>query len=186
MTVYARHIYRKEKLRIELWETPHKAYYSVHIQNRYTYLIKLEMSSTNGHFQFNPILFAILNMNKIICFVGSFSKLYSQSLFTAYTSGIYIQRQMANLTGKKVSVTLPLRNFIFYDHSGNCKAGRAATYPLPPPLIIHSHFPSMSVTQLNLDHKCTSLIYVTFIWNLKVLLKAYFSILFLILLYYQF
>ena len=43
----------------------------------------------NGHFQLNPIPLPILIMNKIICFVGSFSKLYSQSLFSAYTSCIY-------------------------------------------------------------------------------------------------
>ena len=46
----------------------------------------------NGHFQLNPIPFPIRNMTKIICFVGSFSKLYSQSLFLhinpAYTVSI--------------------------------------------------------------------------------------------------
>ena len=49
----------------------------------------MEMSICTGHFQLNPIPLPILIMNKIIRFVGSFSKLYSQSLFSAYTSCIY-------------------------------------------------------------------------------------------------
>ena len=44
---------------------------------------------SSGYFQFNQIPLPILNMNKIVCFVGSFSKIYSQSLFSAYTSYIY-------------------------------------------------------------------------------------------------
>ena len=47
------------------------------------------LSTGNGHFQFNPIPLPILIMNKIICFVGSVSKLYSQSLFSAYISCIF-------------------------------------------------------------------------------------------------
>ena len=41
------------------------------------------------HFQLIPIPLPILIMNKIICFVGSLSKLYSQSLSSAYTSCMY-------------------------------------------------------------------------------------------------
>ena len=47
------------------------------------------MSSTTGHSQLNPIPFPILIMNKIICFVVSFSTLYFQSLLSAYTFCIY-------------------------------------------------------------------------------------------------
>ena len=82
-------------------------------------------------------------MNKIICFVGSFSKLYSQSLFTAYTSGRYIQRQMDNLTGKSFRYANAFS--LFYDHSvigeergggGGAiivKGGNIPFAPPPPP-----------------------------------------------------
>ena len=43
----------------------------------------------SGHFQPNPIPFPIRNTNKITSFIGNFSKLYSQSLFSAYMSCIY-------------------------------------------------------------------------------------------------
>ena len=65
-----------------------------------------------GHFQFNQIPLPILNMNKIICFVGSFSKLYSQCLFSAYTSCIHghhlrlrglLCHQMDDITVKRFS-----------------------------------------------------------------------------------
>ena len=52
-------------------------------------LVQFDSLRLIGHFQLNPIPLPILIMNKIIYFVGSFSKLYSQSLFSAYTSCIY-------------------------------------------------------------------------------------------------
>ena len=60
-----------------------------YIKNYEVPIICYKYNKPIGHFQLNPIPLPILIMNKIVCFVGSFSKLYSQSVFSAYTSCIY-------------------------------------------------------------------------------------------------
>ena len=55
--------------------------------------------SDTGYFQFNQTPLPNLNMNKIICFVGSFSKLYSQCLFYLRFRGLGCH-QMDDITVK--------------------------------------------------------------------------------------